>query len=537
MSTINTKSFRSKSGDTTTNGKSNGQRNVSATGQQITPIPTVHPTNSYIPTYLSEMVPELSSYQELLEAEKMLDIYLARKKIDLYQSVSQWNNSKQSHSAFSHFNKDSVKYLRVFISNIAENQPWQTKTDDLSNASWTMRIEGRLLDLQKAEDSQRPKFSSFIQDIAVDFKKTDLKNDSSKDNTITTADAENDISMTDQENSPSISASASSVSLTLPLQPTDLADGVSIGTKKDDETKDEEKQETSKIFDAVEWHFDPKNPVEFDGLDIKRNGSENIECTITIQPKGFTGAYLEYSKELSSIIGRSEGSLHEAVYSLYKYILINNLLINNESTLKTSADPSSTSTNGEKIVIQLDDTLQKLLPKTNSTDSEKPRTLKLSQLPPLVNTHISPVNPIKLNYTIRVDKASTYGELAFDIEVPTLNQKHSMDDFGKEGLSLVSQLDKLTSTLKPKLDELDKQTNTLQLQLNAGANKYQFFSKLADDPVPVLQEYMASSANALKVLSGDEGFNEDTVRRANFYKENEAMLFENIGVLLANGRI
>ena len=90
------KSFRNS---VSTPGASNGgateNGKIPATaGQQTNPTPTTQPTDSYIPTYMSELVPELRSYEQLKDSERKVDVYLARKRIDLQQNVSQWNNSK-----------------------------------------------------------------------------------------------------------------------------------------------------------------------------------------------------------------------------------------------------------------------------------------------------------------------------------------------------------------------------------------------------------------------------------------------------------
>lgn len=513
------------------------QNNNATPNQQTNPIPTTQPTDSYIPTYLSNLVPELRSYEQLIESERKVDVYLARKKIDLHQSVSQWNNSKTAHGSH---NKNEVQYLRVFISNISENQPWQAPEGNISNATWTMRIEGRLLDAKDVQDPDRPKFSSFLQAIAVDFKK-------SKKKTIEDEKSDDqDVEMAEVDNADNTNMLGLSLPLQLPEMPGDFNNAPgSITTNNitsDDQPVPNENDIGSEIADAVEWHFDPKNPVDFDGLDIKRPGSETIDCTITIQPKGLTGERLEYSPNLAATIGLSQGSLHEAVYSLYKYILMNDLLVNDEANVKTTAHNSSDNTNGEKTMVQLDDTLLKLLGnKSNSEEESGPAFLRLSEIPPLVNSNISPIPPIKIDYTIRVDKASTYGELVFDLEVPNPTQEQqeqkTQEGICEEGVSLLSEFNKLSTELKTELQDLDSRTNTLQLQLNASANKYQFYNKLSLDPAHVLQEYMASTANALKVLSGDEGFNEDMVRRSQFYSDNESLLFENLSVLLANGRM
>lgn len=534
---------------------------------QTNPVTTLQPTDTYIPSFLTDLVPELSSYEQLVDAEKKLDIYLARKQLDIRQTVTQWNNSKNGNGIYSHYDKDDIKYLRIFISNTAENQTWQIEqqynkeekskaegttesdtnlteekkledTTDNGNtpeASWTMRIEGRLIDDLPAEDPNRPKFNSFIKDIAVDFRKI---NNASNTTTSNNTDNEGDDDGTNGFNS---------FNLSLP--------------GNNNQTNDSNGQ----IVDVVEWHADDDNPVDFDGLDIRRNGSENLQCTITIQPRGFTGNSLEYSKELSMIIGKSRGSLHEAVYSLYKYLLINNLLINSAATQgKNSGDNDNTNNkNGEKTIVQIDKFLSLLLPNHDekkdrdgdinmedddeeeedgegNKENEIKQTMRLSEFLPLVNSHIKPMKPIVVDYTVRVDKASTYGELVFDVEVPdlrTLQKKQRIDEIGQDGLNLVSELESFTKNYKNQLDTYEREISLLHLQLNETANKYQFFHKLGENPVPALEDYIASQSNALKILSGDEGFNEDTVRRAEFYQDNENMLFENIGVMLANGRI
>ncbi|QLQ81319.1 hypothetical protein HG537_0F00800 [Torulaspora globosa] len=503
--------------------------NGATMGQQTNPIPTTQPTDSYIPKYLSDLVPELGLYEKLIESEKRIDVYLARKKIDLRQSVSQWNNSKTSQKPQ---RKNDVKYLRVYVSNIAEDQPWQNPEKESSDGSWTMRIEGRLLDDRDVQDPERRKFSSFLQAIAVDFKKP--KTEEKSEDKDEEKGNERDVSMDENE-----AENMLNISLQLPGSSGDFsANGNSSRQPQENQGSNTEKA-ASDIADAVEWHFDPKNPVEFDGLDIKRPGSENVDCTITIQPLGLTGDDLEFSPELTALIGISHGSLHEASYSLYKYILMNNLLINDDSDTQATINSSSDSTRGEKTMVQLDAYLQKLLPKNPPTDGELKKTiLKLSEIPPLINAHISPIPPIKIDYTIRVDKASTYGELVFDLEVPNHGPgEKPRDELAEEGISLLADFNKLTTDLQTELQKLDARTNALQLQLNASSNRYQFYHKLSQDPTRFLQDYMASSANALRVLSGDERFNEDSVRRSEFYKENQAMLFENLGVLLANGRM
>lgn len=583
--------------------------------QQSNPTSTLQPSDTYIPDYLYDLVPELSSYQDLINIEKRLDTYLARKQVDINQIVEQWNNSRNANGMFSQYNKEDIQYLRIFISNTAENQLWQleqqqqtnggnneiSKQDDTSitngnsDPCWIMRIEGRLIDDLPADDPKRPKFSSFIKDIAVDFKRlpkshntTTTNNHSNSNNNANTITSTNNdeimtnqnisVSNTDNNNNNNHNNNLESNNLNLTEQQ-NTAGSNNANTTNNNTGNDIDDQ----IVDVVEWHADDENPVEFDGLDIKRYGSENLQCIITIQPRGYTGNYLEYSPKLSMIIGKSHGSIQEAVYSLYKYLFINDLLINNtnlskdtnmrknrnnnntnnDSNNKLPKDDDMRTTVDETALVQIDKFLSVLLrdenedkdsdinmdvdmdqPNNNNNndpqENEIKKIMKLSEFLSLVNAHVQPFKPIVIDYTVRVDKASTYGELVFDIEVPklsTLSDKHRIDEIGRDGLSLISELEKYTNENRDKVESYEKEINLLKLQLNETANKYQFFQKLGQEPVASLQDYIQSQANALKILSGDEGFNEDTVRRAQFYKDNEEMLFENIGVMLANGRI
>ena len=381
---------------------------------QVDPIRTTQPTDAYLPSYLIDLVPELELYQQLLDAEKKLDMYLVRKKIDLCEHITQWNHQNQSRDTLNHHDLTKVRYLRIFVSNIAENQPWQDPSRDFGNASWTLRIEGRLLDDVKADDPSRPKFSSFIQDIAVDFKLKDEGNKKESTNSLKT----DELSLLDpsQSNGETLQAGGKTPGLTGEQQQQQQNQQQPLQNFTSGRPADNDK-----IVTAVEWHFDPSNPVDFDGLDIKRFGTENVECTITIQLKGFTGSSLEYSPELSLILGTSHGSLHDAVYALYKYILINDLLVGNESDLRVATHgskdgnnnsnntgtahsgnlagsfPTSTANGNEKTLIKLDAALESLLPTTMTAGGkEPPKTLKLADLPALVNRHVSLRDPSSL---------------------------------------------------------------------------------------------------------------------------------------------
>lgn len=283
----------------------------------------------------------------------------------------------------------------------------------LENASWTMRIEGRLLDTVQANDPTREKFSSFIESIVVDFKdKEDNSVPSKKEDPVPAG--ENTTEVPDDKR----------VNLSLPLQ-FSLPNGNNSTTSnmiqnngaKEEETVGKDGTSTTLKLEPVKWQYDPNNPVDFDGLDIKRPGSENVECTIRILRKSSPEEpFMSYSPELARIIGLKRGTLHDAIFSIYKYIHLNELLTDDESAFETSmnirnnhggntnSNRSLDAKHNQTSIVKLDFQLLTLLPSGMKESSRE--TMRLMDLLALINAHLLPLEPIEINYLVRVDKAS-----------------------------------------------------------------------------------------------------------------------------------
>lgn len=521
---------------------------------QITPtVPHSHPSDMVIPDHLAELIPELYSFQQLVDSEKRLDHFIHLRNLHMKRMVAQWERSKLSQEfLYPHLNFPNVKFLRIFISNVSENQPWQMDTNNetdlmaLENATWTMRIEGRLLDNVQANDPAREKFSSFIESIVVDFK--NKENDNVPSTKFNAAPEENATE----------GPSDKKLNLNLPLQ-FSLPNGdnstttntVQNNATMGEETAKKDMSSTTPKLESVKWQYDPNNPVDFDGLDIKRVGSENVECTISILRKSSPEEpFMSYSPQLTAIIGLKSGTSHDAIFSIYKYIHLNELLTNDESAFEnlmgnrnnhnsnTSTSKMLDAASSQVSIVKLDTQLITLLP--SSLKESSPDTMKLTDLLSLINsTHLLPLQPIEIDYTVRVDKASTYGELVLDIEVPDVNalKFNNTQRESQIGAAELNENARELEQIKPKIALQDKEITSVLSNLHESNKRYRFFKKISEDPVKALNECIASTSNALKVLSGDEGYNEDMVRRANFYKENEAMLRENIEVILSNGRM
>ncbi|CAI4037631.1 hypothetical protein SMKI_03G1090 [Saccharomyces mikatae IFO 1815] len=473
---------------------------------QTNPVPVTYPTDAYIPTYLpDDKVSNLADLKKLIEMDSRLDLYLTRRRLDT--SINLPTNTK---------NKDHSpgrETLRIYVYNTTENRPRNDSdaSADSGKTTWTLRIEGKLL--HESGKGNRP-FSGFLEGIAIDFKKVKPGHMGKK--------RKHD----------------SSLSLPLNLQQAE-DDDADVSMIDDDNGEDEDNDEgepKEEIVDALEWTYDENNIVEFDGIDVKRQGKENLQCSITIQLKGVDGGKVQYSPNLATLIGMQTGSVNDAVYSMYKYILINNLFVTERTKSQDEANDVENNNNNsdgdgdegnapqdkpELGEVELDSLLQKVLD-TNATH------LPLMNVVQSINKLVLPLPPIKLDYTIDLAKDTTYGATSLDVDVShILHQSQPQPQLQKEGETDAEDTAKLREITK------------LALQLNSSAQKYQFFHELSLHPRETLTHYLWSSKQNELVLQGDQYFNEDAARTSDIYTNNsdDRALMGNISLLYSQGRL
>lgn len=109
------------------------------------------PTDKNIPDGIEELVvgDGVQRYRQLRDAERKLDAVMMRKRLDITESSAR--------------NFTRYRTMRVWISNTAENQPWQNTSMDPdafdfgseSQATYRVKIEGRLLDDDKDEEADK----------------------------------------------------------------------------------------------------------------------------------------------------------------------------------------------------------------------------------------------------------------------------------------------------------------------------------------------------------------------------------------------
>ncbi|KAF9391169.1 SWI SNF, matrix associated, actin dependent regulator of chromatin, sub d, member 1 [Mortierella sp. AD011] len=114
---------------------------------------------------IEAIVPESKLYTELLEFEKKLDATIMRKRLDLQETLNKPVKIKRT--------------LRIFISNLSHDQDTPESEDDEPQLdkgptpSWTLKVEGRLVDevnasAYKNRQTSR-KFSSFFRSVMIEL--------------------------------------------------------------------------------------------------------------------------------------------------------------------------------------------------------------------------------------------------------------------------------------------------------------------------------------------------------------------------------
>ncbi|KAK6199916.1 subunit of SWI/SNF transcription activation complex [Scheffersomyces amazonensis] len=430
------------------------------------------PTDTTIPPALYNKIPNLELYKKLKEAERRVDLLISRKALD-FQAIQQ----KTIHP--SNF-KGETGILRVFIYNVCENQPWQKQLlqeqgiqiDPTTESTWTLRVEGRFLSENKDSNVIEDKFSSFLNAISIDL----IPND----------------------DYPALQNSQSNI---------------------------------------IEWRndnndFNQASSNSFDGIDIRRNGIFNLKTKIALLPKSHIANY-KLSQEMAQFAGKEESTQQELVYLIWQYVLHKNLFRKTDALTKVDAVSTNTvlpetanqdDNDDDLTVVQSDEILEELL---------RVKTFKFTDLYKLLQPHFRPREPIIIEYEVNTRKSSTLGEVVIDIpiELPLNLSKLQKEflDLNKVAFENLTKADTAIQVLNSRIS-----LGVVALQ-NANARE-NFYRELSEDPVSFIEKWLESQSETLKALKSDEGYDEEVVRRANYFVENESLIRDKIDLLLGSSR-
>ena len=438
----------------------NAQRHAAAMESDIAKRRARKPTDKNMPEGVEDIIvgDGVQQYKSLRDIERRLDALMMRKKLDTQDS---------SQSGFKRH-----KTLRIWISNTAENQPWQGRSLDENafdfntgiEATYKVKIEGRLVE------------------------------DGNSDSTL-------DIDSDDEDEDGNLPPAAE--------EEKDAMDHDSPVPPKGPKSSPQPRKKFSHFFKAITIDFDrgknlqpdsatqiewKKPPVpsnspnlpaaaDFDCLEFERKSDENINCTINLYRDESPERFL-LSKDLAEVLDTEEDDRASIVLGLWEYI----------KAMGLQQDE-------EKRIIQCDDRLRAVslsflpppfsfsLTNTKLNQLFKTETIFFPHIPDLILNHISPLPPLSLPYTIHVDP-TPLPPTTYTIRLPTLSPP----------------------TIPPPPRTLNTQDDALALLIQALAHskaKHAFLTAMSKDPALFVKKWIGSQRRDLEVILGEAGRGEE----------------------------
>ncbi|TVY73402.1 SWI/SNF and RSC complexes subunit ssr3 [Lachnellula suecica] len=432
------------------------QQHAQAQAQDRAKLRSRKPTDKNMPEGVEECIigDGVQRYRDLRELERRLDATMTRKRLDLQDSVNR--------------NVRRYRTLRVWISNTVEDQPWQADTLDVDafdfstnmDSSYRVKIEGRLLD---ADDDH-------------------LDSDDSDDE-----DDDQDTEMGDsgQEKKPKERAPTKKYKLS------HFFKAMTVDFDNRNKGKDPDQ--------SVEWKKpvvapnapNLPNAADFDQLEFKRGGDENTNITINLvrdeNPERYT-----VSPQLAEILDSKEATRAEAVMGIYEYVMANGLQDDDEKRSFECDDRLRAVWRQFLLQVQRDGAV-------NQFDAQVLQREKgyIPYLPEVVMTHMTSLTPVKLPYTIRVDKAfhENPQPTIYDIQV-------LVDDPLKAALTSYLSNPTYAQDLLDVAD-LNERVAVLVQKISNSKSKHAFFDSLSKNPTEFIAKWLSSQTRDLEIIRGD----------------------------------
>lgn len=397
----------------------------------------MQPTDKNMPDGVDDVCigDAVKRYRELREVERSLDSALMRKKLEVSDQLV-------------HPRAPRYGTLRIWVSNTAENQPWQGGALDAdafdfetgTNATYRVKIQGRLLDdsdVGLGEDegekdpdaidddaeaatpkpAQKPKvFSQFFSAITIDF---------------------------DRAKS---------------LQPDN--------------------------FTQIEWKQpDPADrsakEALFSELEFERKGDENINVTINLQRKQMPERY-RLSKELSELLDTDEEDRVGVMTGIWDYARAHHLQQDDDER-KFMCDAKLKALFGGRDMFFFPD------------------------VPALLKPHLTTQPPVQLQYTIRVDKdyISPDPDSGIQPSRPSVyDVQVALDDPVRPLMHELLHPKGAPETLM-QIKTIDEQIALLIAAIGQSKAKHAFFTSMAKDPVAFVKRWLSSQKRDLEVMLGE----------------------------------
>ncbi|KAF2721999.1 hypothetical protein K431DRAFT_284440 [Polychaeton citri CBS 116435] len=412
---------------------------------------SMKPTDRDIPEELSEAVVAgdgVEKYRQLREVEKKLDATMVRKRLEVTDNVQRRYARREC-------------TMRIWISNTAQGQPWQVAEEAAgmgdesgilefgeqnSQATYRVKIEGRLL---RTAEEEADDDEGLPEEDKERMRRSNRPRFSQFFKAITV----------DFDRNPA-------------LQPDNMAQ---IEWRKPITQQSNPRQSQSGI--------DPSgSEANFDCLEFERKADENINITVSLVPDERYERF-KLSPQLADILDADEDDKPGAVEGIWEYCRAMGL-----------------QEDSDRRTIICDEPLRKLFGRDQ---------VYFPQVPDFLGSHLTPLPPIQLPYTIRVDRSYIAGDPTATSPIPP--SRPTIHDLPH--IFLPNPLQRQTyafhtskshiSTLRA-ITAVDDDLALLVQGIHRTNAKLKFYENLSKDPKGFLLRWVGSQRRDLEVILAED---------------------------------
>ncbi|KAJ5083712.1 hypothetical protein N7456_013139 [Penicillium angulare] len=334
--------------------------------------------------------------------------------------------------------------MRIWITNTVENQPWQGPGNNPGSGRYKVRIEGRLLDDNNDPISQ---------------------NDGENGERDAAGDDAMDQDKSEEEKSKKSAPKKSTQRFS------HFFKSVTIDFDKPTNAIPDEVK-------SVHWSKPQVPPnatsvppnAEFDSIQFARASQDNLNVTVSLVQDEAQERF-KLSKELAEVLDVEEETRSGIVLGIWDYI----------QAMDLQEDE-------EKRTVRCDHRLRSIFGREQ---------MFFPQIPESIAPHTSPIDPIKLPYTIRVDEDfhKDPTPTIYDIQV-------AVEDPLRAKMMAYMQNQQYTSGLR-QIATLDDQVALIVQALTHSCARHSFFTALSKDPATFVNRWVNSQRRDLETILGD----------------------------------
>ncbi|KAL4811501.1 hypothetical protein BDV18DRAFT_150256 [Aspergillus unguis] len=336
--------------------------------------------------------------------------------------------------------------MRIWVSNTVEGQPWQTGQNDSApgttpgSGRYKVRIEGRLLedesDLTGSDNEDEGDAQENDNPDAMEEDGSEEKKPGSK------------------RSKPRFSQFFKTITIDFDKSPS---------------TSPDEMQTVNWTKPQAPPNAVPPN-AEFDSVQFSRASQENLNVTISLV-RDETPERYKLSKALADVLDVEEESRSGIVLGIWDYIRAMGL-----------------QEDEEKRLVRCDDRLRAIFGRDQ---------MFFPQIPESIGPHTSPLDPIKLPYTIRVDEDfhKDPTPTVYDIQV-------AVEDPLRSKMLALTQNPQYTAGMR-QITQLDDQVSLIIQALTHSRAKHSFFTALSKDPATFVRRWINSQRRDLETILGE----------------------------------